>query len=154
MIFSRKIEFDKKAAQECPCGYFGDPSRRCHCTVEQVHRYRARLSGHLLGRIDIHVDVPRISLEVLQGSRANDEEQSASIQARVLKARDRALARSGQPNAAITPAQIKTFCRLNASGNKLLEQAMNQFGKHPQTTTVRSSLSLRVRLRVRVRGPE
>jgi len=116
------------AMNPCPCGYLGDPSGRCHCTVEQVYRYRARLSGPLLDRIDMHVDVPRIPLAVLQGSRSHDEEKSASIRARVVKARDRALARSGQPNAAITPPQIKTFCRLDASGNKLLEQAMIQFG--------------------------
>jgi len=140
VIFSRKIEFGKKATQECPCGCLGDPSGRCHSTVEQVHRYRARLSGHLLGRIDIHVDVPRISLEVLQGSRANDEEQSASIQARVVKAQVRALACSGQPNAAIAPAQIKTFRRLDATGNKLLERVMNQFGKHPQATSAQFPL--------------
>lgn len=116
------------AMNPCPCGYLGDPSGRCHCTVEQVHRYRARLSGPLLDRIDIHVDVPRVPLEVLRNNRSNGEEKSASIQARVVKARDRALARSGQTNAAITPVQIKTFCRLDASGNELLEQAMNQFG--------------------------
>ncbi len=116
------------AMNPCPCGYLGDPSGRCHCTVEQVHRYRARLSGPLLDRIDIHVDVPRIPLEVLRNSQSNGEEKSAAIQARVVKARDRALARSGQPNAAITPAQIKTFCRLDATGNELLEQAMNQLG--------------------------
>ncbi len=116
------------AMNPCPCGYLGDSSGRCHCTLEQVQRYRSRISGPLLDRIDMHVEVSRVSHEVLRGSDAPDGETSAQVRARVIAARNRALARSGQANAALTPAEVKTHCRLTDAGHLLIEKAMNQFG--------------------------
>ena len=95
------------AMNPCPCGYLGDNSRRCHCTSEQVMRYRARVSGPLLDRIDMHLEVPRISHEVLRKGSPQGEESSASIRARVVAAHNRALVRSGNSNSALTAKESK-----------------------------------------------
>ena len=84
------------AMNPCPCGYLGDSSGRCHCTSEQVMRYRARVSGPLLDRIDMHLEVPRISHDVLRKGSPQGEEASASIRQRVVAARQRAMLRSGK----------------------------------------------------------
>jgi len=91
-------------------------------------RYRARVSGPLLDRIDMHLDVPRISHEVLRKGSPQGEETSASIRSRVVGARNRALARSGKANAALTAKEVKQLCLLTEPGHKLLEQAMERFG--------------------------
>jgi magnesium chelatase family protein len=116
------------AMNPCPCGYLGDPSGRCHCSSEQVSRYRARISGPLLDRIDMHLEVPRVALSVLRDATQEGEESSAQIRARVVNARDKALSRSGKPNAALTVGEIKQFCKLPEQGHWLLEQAMDKFG--------------------------
>lgn len=116
------------AMNPCPCGYLGDASGRCHCTSEQVLRYRARISGPLLDRIDMHLDVPRISHEVLRKGSPDGEETSASIRQRVVAARNKALARSGKANSALTAKEVKLLCTLSEQGHQLLEQAMDKFG--------------------------
>jgi magnesium chelatase family protein len=116
------------AMNPCPCGFLGDSSGRCHCTSEQIQRYRARVSGPLLDRIDMHLEVPRISHEVLRKGSPEGEESSLAIRNRVAVARHRALARSGKANSALTAKEVKQICTLPEPGHKLLEQAMDKFG--------------------------
>jgi magnesium chelatase family protein len=130
---SRQADFPARfqlvaAMNPCPCGYLGDASGRCHCTSEQVARYRARISGPLLDRIDMHLEVPRIPLEILRKGSAQGEESSAGIRERVVAARNLALARSGKANAALNAKEVKLFCHLSEPGHQLLEQAMEKFG--------------------------
>lgn len=116
------------AMNPCPCGYLGDASGRCHCTVEQVQRYRGRISGPLLDRVDLHIEVPRIPHALLHQGSPQGEESSATVRRRVLAARQRAVARAGHANAQLSAAQIKRHCPLDAAGQKLLEQAMDKLG--------------------------
>jgi len=116
------------AMNPCPCGYLGDASGRCHCSSEQVARYVARISGPLLDRIDMHLEVSRISHEVLRKGAPGGEESSAIIRERVIAARNIAVARCGKANAALTVAEVKRFCELTEQGHQLLEQAMNRLG--------------------------
>lgn len=116
------------AMNPCPCGYQGDASGRCHCSSEQVSRYRAKVSGPLLDRIDMHLEVPRIAHEVLRHGSPDGQESSAQIRKRVVVARDLALARTGKPNAALTAAELKLVCQVSDQSHRLLEQAMDQFG--------------------------
>ena len=116
------------AMNPCNCGFLGDFSGRCRCTSEQVQRYRNRISAPLLDRIDMHVEVSRIPLNVLRKGSPNGEETSAQIQCRVIAARKIAIERCGQANAMLKPAQIKLFCGLSEAGHKLVEDAMNKLG--------------------------
>jgi magnesium chelatase family protein len=116
------------AMNPCPCGFLGDPSGRCHCTSDQILRYRARISGPLLDRIDMHLEVPRIPHEVLRKGSQEGEESSLAIRNRVAVARDKAMARSGKANSALTAKEVKQICILPEPGHKLLEQAMERFG--------------------------
>ncbi len=130
---ARQVNFPARfqliaAMNPCPCGYLGDSSGRCHCTSEQVMRYRARISGPLLDRIDMHLEVPRVSHEVLRNGSPQGEESSAAIRARVIAARQLAVARYGKANAILTAKEVKQLCVLSAQGYSLLEQAMDRFG--------------------------
>jgi magnesium chelatase family protein len=116
------------AMNPCPCGYLGDASGRCHCSSEQVARYRARVSGPLLDRMDMHLDVPRVSLDVLRKGSVQGEERSATIRQRVIAAREKAYKRHGKTNAGLSAAEIKKFCALSETGHQLLEQALEKFG--------------------------
>ena len=130
---ARQVDFPAQfqliaAMNPCPCGYLGDASGRCHCSSEQVLRYRSKISGPLLDRIDMHLEVPRVSHEVLRKGSEEGEESSATIRARVILARDVALARSGKANAALSAKEVKLHCELSEAGDKLLAQAMERFG--------------------------
>jgi magnesium chelatase family protein len=130
---ARQVDFPARfqliaAMNPCPCGYLGDASGRCHCTSEQVMRYRARVSGPLLDRIDMHLEVPRISHEVLRKGSPAGEESSETIRARVVAARNTALARSGKANSALTAKEVKQLCVLSDQSHQILEQAMDKFG--------------------------
>ncbi len=116
------------AMNPCPCGYLGDSSGRCHCTSEQVNRYRAKISGPLLDRIDMHLEVPRLSLDVLRKGSTDGEESSADIKQRVVFARNTALARCGKANAQLSASEVKKFCTVSEQSHRLLEQAMEKFG--------------------------
>ena len=116
------------AMNPCPCGYLGDPSGRCHCTPDQIQRYRSRISGPLLDRIDMHVEVPRVAHAALRKGSSEDEEKSETVQKRVEIARKRAVERNGYSNALLKPAEIKTYCALSEQGHQLLEKAINQLG--------------------------
>ncbi len=109
----------------CPCGYLGDPSGRCRCAPGQVLRYRAKLSGPLLDRIDLHLEVPRVQHRLL-GEAKRSEEPSASIRRRVTAARELQLARQGKTNHLLQGKEIDEMCALDAASRKLLEEAMNR----------------------------
>jgi magnesium chelatase family protein len=116
------------AMNPCPCGYFGDPVRECTCTSTAIMRYQKRISGPLLDRIDIHVEVPRIDYEKLADKRK--AEDSATIRARVQAARERQLQRLAGTrltcNAEMGPAEVSSFCLVDIPGEKLLKAATQQ----------------------------
>ena len=130
---ARQAEFPARfqliaAMNPCPCGYLGDASGRCRCTLEQVRRYRARISGPLLDRIDLHVEVPRPPREVLRPDSPADGESSKVIAARVAAARLRQLARCGKSNARLTTREVNRHCVPEIAGRQLLERAMERLG--------------------------
>lgn len=112
------------AMNPCPCGYLGDGTARCRCTPEQVARYRSRLSGPLLDRIDLHVEVPALPAEVLH--RGAPGESSASVKVRVLAARERQEKRQRKLNQALSPAEMADHASLQNADADLLEQAMRR----------------------------
>ena len=127
------------AMNPCPCGYFGDPVKPCTCSNMVVSKYQKRISGPLLDRIDIHVEVPRVEYEKLSESRLG--ESSATVRARVEVARQRQRERFGDDgtggpqgrtpsaptcNADMRPAEVRKFCVLDESGKALMQSAMNQ----------------------------
>ncbi|HEX5788391.1 MAG TPA: YifB family Mg chelatase-like AAA ATPase [Woeseiaceae bacterium] len=115
------------AMNPCPCGYLGDASGSCNCSAERVASYRARISGPLLDRIDLCVEVHRPPRELLRGD-APGGEQSAAVQARVIAARERQLARNGVCNARIPAGDVQQACRLTDDGWRLLDTAADRFG--------------------------
>lgn len=116
------------AMNPCPCGYYGDASGRCRCTPDQVARYRGKLSGPLLDRIDMHVEVPSVSLEVLHQHNDNNEEPSATVRRRVEAARAWQQQRSGQPNARLDNTQLEAVCQLDEAPAQLLQTAIGRLG--------------------------
>jgi len=113
------------AMNPCPCGLAGDPSGRCSCSPDQVARYRGRISGPLLDRIDLHVEVPRLPPSELRGG-APPGEDSATIRARVIRARARQLERGGCPNALLDAGGTHAACVLPPADQRLLERAVEQ----------------------------
>ena len=112
------------ASNPCPCGYLGHPTKRCKCTPQAVLKYRKRISGPILDRIDIHVDVPPVKEERLTS--LEKAEKSSLIRARVQKAREKQNKRFGKSytNAEMSPSDIRTFCKLTDSANALLKTAI------------------------------
>lgn len=113
------------AMNPCPCGWAGDPSGRCRCGADVVRRYRSRLSGPLLDRIDLHVHVPRLPPHELRPD-APDGEGTTAVQARVVAARERQQARCGRPNARMGQAETMAHCRLQPRDQALLERAVER----------------------------
>ncbi|WP_372779929.1 YifB family Mg chelatase-like AAA ATPase [Litorivivens sp.] len=118
------------AMNPCPCGYHKDPLHECRCTPDQVQRYRSRISGPLLDRIDLFVHVPRLPPGSLQ--QAATGESSAAIRDRVLAARERQLARAGCCNAQLTVSALRTTCALNSACSELLLKAEAKLGLSPR----------------------
>jgi magnesium chelatase family protein len=117
------------AMNPCPCGYYGDPKRECHCTPNQIQRYRNRVSGPLLDRIDIHIDVPAVRYEELTSLEKG--ESSATIRARVVAARAIQEKRfQGHDhlhcNADMGTRELNEVCRLDAQGHQMLRMAMDE----------------------------
>jgi magnesium chelatase family protein len=110
------------AMNPCPCGYLGAPSGRCRCTPDQVARYRGKLSGPLLDRIDMHVEVPAVPEAELLSQPAG--EPSAAVRSRVLRARTLALARQGKANADLDAADVDAQCTTDAPAQALLKNAI------------------------------
>ncbi|MBP7475837.1 MAG: YifB family Mg chelatase-like AAA ATPase [Pyrinomonadaceae bacterium] len=115
----------------CPCGYFGS-SRECKCSPIQIQRYVGKISGPLMDRIDIHIDVPAVKFNELRGKDVPAGDSSDTVRERVIKARETQLARfSGDgvySNSAMSPKQIRKFCELDADSEMLLEKAMQRQG--------------------------
>ncbi|MES1947962.1 Mg chelatase-like protein [Salinisphaera sp. C84B14] len=117
------------AMNPCPCGYLGDASGRCNCTPERISRYRDRISGPLLDRIDMHLNVAPVGRDVLMGgAQAERAESSTEVRERVVVARQQAAARGHGPNACLRPADIDTYCLLEKSARSILEQAIARLG--------------------------
>lgn len=116
------------AMNPCPCGYLGDPKHECRCSPTQIQRYRGRVSGPLLDRIDIHVEAPALSLTELRS--AQPGESSAEMRRRIETARQRQLARFRgsrlTANARMGSSHLKRFCAIDPALGDLLQQAMEQ----------------------------
>jgi len=126
---ARQAEFPARfqliaAMNPCPCGYLGHPNGKCSCTPDQVHRYRAKISGPVLDRIDIQIEVPALPQEELTAQAAG--EQSADIHARVEAAYQVQLARQAKANAQLTTQEMDRWCAPDAAGEALLKQAISR----------------------------
>lgn len=110
------------AMNPCPCGYLGDPQGRCRCTAEKVQRYRARISGPLLDRLDMHVEVPRVPIELMR-TKSSQIESSATVAARVHRARQLQCTRQGMTNAKLGNRGVEEFCRATRQAEIVLERA-------------------------------
>ena len=130
---ARQAEFPARfqliaAMNPCPCGYLGDSSGRCRCTSDQIQRYRSRISGPILDRIDMHIDVPQVPKEMLYGDADNKSETSADVRLRVEKSRQRQQQRSGKANHLLNSREIEKYCHLDQVNRSLLEQAIDRLG--------------------------
>jgi magnesium chelatase family protein len=118
------------AMNPCPCGYFSDPKHECGCSSQQIHKYRSKISGPLLDRIDIHVNVPAVPYKDLMGNCS--EEPSAAIRGRVAAARAIQSRRFYQLamycNSQMSSRQIKKFCKTDTPSSALLESAIDRLG--------------------------
>ncbi len=126
--FTFPAKFTLVAAQNpCPCGYLGDGSKNCVCSPGQIFKYQKKISGPLLDRIDLHVEVPRLPYEKMAAG--SEAEKSAEIKARVQKARGVQQKRFGasRTNSEMSLTEIKQYCGLNEAGQQLLKQAMKQY---------------------------
>jgi len=132
LSFPARFQF-LAAMNPCPCGYLSHPIRTCRCSETQIRRYRGRISGPLLDRIDLQVQVPPVEQEEL--SRMQPGESSGPIAARVLKARDRQYRRlgKGQCNAHMSTRQLEEYARPGDEGLRLLDTAMDRFGLSART---------------------
>lgn len=132
----QQVEFPAKfqllsAMNPCPCGYFGDPIHECTCSDFAISRYRGRVSGPMLDRIDLHVEVPRISTEELQSTAVG--EKSARIRERVDQARTMQMQRRGKINANLSVREIEEDCALGEAETKLLEMAQKRLNFSPRS---------------------
>ena len=114
------------AMNPCPCGFAGDPRGRCHCTSDQVARYRARISGPLMDRIDMHIELMALPVEHLLGDVPAETENSATVALRVAAARQVQIRRQGKLNARLTSAELARFCDLTRDSRILLGTAISR----------------------------
>jgi magnesium chelatase family protein len=119
------------ALNPCPCGYRNDPRRDCHCTIPQIERYMAKISGPLLDRIDIHIEVPGVPFKELSASTTGTG--SAMMREQVAAARGTQRERFGtrgliRQNAQMSSRQIRQFCQLDADGVNLLKDSVQELG--------------------------
>lgn len=120
------------AMNPCPCGFLGSTQRACRCTPDQISRYQGKLSGPLLDRIDLHVEVPAVPSEQLL--KAPPGESSAAIRERVVQARERALARQGKTNQALQGQEIDEHLHLDDAAAKFLNTAAARLGWSARST--------------------
>ena len=129
-VFEQLTLHGRKATQVCPCGFLSDPQRECRCTYPQIQRYKSKISGPLLDRIDLHVEVPSVKFKDLASQSGG--EPSESIRNRVKSSRERQKNRFQSKtifcNAQMGPRQIKKYCSLSPDSQSLLEQAMEYLG--------------------------
>ena len=118
------------AMNPCPCGYFGSDARRCKCTPGQIERYLSKISGPLVDRIDIHMDVPAISFSKLRSK--SGQLDSATMREDVVRAREVQAKRFGNgtgfTNARMSHKQVRSWCELDSASELMLKQAMTEFG--------------------------
>ena len=118
------------AMNPCPCGYFGDRIRACRCSPQQIRQYQAKISGPLLDRIDLHIEVPSVKYRALSGKES--VESSAVIKDRVHLTRGRQQKRFGgsdiMVNARMSEKQIKKFCAIDEESHRLMEMAIEKLG--------------------------
>src|ERR1700723_1301390 len=119
------------AMNPCPCGFFGDPSRECHCSPIQIQRYVSKISGPLLDRIDIHIEVPAVKYKELRGD--VEVESSSAVRDRVIRARETQTRRYATEkkiysNSQMPPKLIRKHCAINADGEKILATAIQRLG--------------------------
>lgn len=129
---ARQAEFPARfqlvaAMNPCPCGYAGDARGRCGCTPDQIQRYRSRISGPLLDRMDLQLAVPRVPLAELNAASARGE-STALVAGRVGAARETQIARAGKCNAVLTAAELARDCVLADADRRLLERAVDALG--------------------------
>lgn len=128
---ARQVEFPAKlqliaAMNPCPCGYLGDPDGRCNCTKEQIQKYRNRISGPLLDRIDMHLEVTRIADDLLTGIKHEKIETSGAVRARVEKARQMQLERNKCPNVDLQGEMLEKVCELQYSEKEYLQSVLKK----------------------------
>jgi magnesium chelatase family protein len=116
------------AMNPCPCGYAGDVRGRCHCTAEQILRYRNRISGPLIDRIDIHIELAALPVEHLMSSAEQQSETTAAVAGRVTAARELQLRRQGKLNARLTPVEVAKICAVAKEPRMLLSTAILRLG--------------------------
>ena len=125
------------AMNPCNCGFRGDRRRSCHCSTTQIRQYQSRISGPLLDRIDIHVEVPSMEYREIAGT--HNSEDSKTIRERVRRARERQLDRfAGQGNlvnARMTDRQLKAYCPLDEASRQLIEMAVDKLGLSMRAAT-------------------
>ncbi|MEW8535604.1 MAG: YifB family Mg chelatase-like AAA ATPase [Candidatus Thiodiazotropha endolucinida] len=130
---NRQVDYPSRfqliaAMNPCPCGHLGDGSNRCHCTLDRITRYRMRISGPLLDRIDMHVEVPRQPLQINRQSPQRQEESSETIRRRVIDAREIQLDRQGCTNQVLQGVHIEQVAAPDKAGNELLHRAIEKLG--------------------------
>jgi magnesium chelatase family protein len=129
---ARQAEFPARfqlmaAMNPCPCGYHGDTRGQvCSCTPDQIARYRGRVSGPLLDRLDMQIEVPAVRPEQLDATSASSDESSATVRARVSAARQRQLDRQGRPNAELGPGELDQHCAPAPAARAVLHQAVER----------------------------
>ncbi len=116
------------AMNPCPCGFLGHFSGKCRCSPDQVARYRSRISGPLLDRIDLQIEVPALPQEDLTRQGQGNGDSSDTVRARVTAARERALARQQKPNSHLSTRDIDKHCVPDEKGETLLKQAISRMG--------------------------
>jgi magnesium chelatase family protein len=109
----------------CPCGYYGDTNRECRCTPPQIQRYLGKISGPLLDRIDIHIEVPAVKYKEMRSEEAGED--SAEIRGRVEQAREIQKQR-GHYNARLPTRLVRKYCKLDEAGERTLEMAVQRLG--------------------------
>jgi len=122
-------EFQLLAAMNpCPCGYLGDNRNRCQCSEDSIRRYRQRISGPLLDRIDLHVDVPNITRELLDDNLQTTPECSATVRDRVICAHAIQMSRQGKCNARMDSSEVKKHCHIDEQSREMLLNAVDRLG--------------------------
>jgi magnesium chelatase family protein len=114
------------AMNPCPCGYLGHHSGKCRCTPDQIARYRGRISGPLIDRIDLQIEVPALPADALSMARGGNHarlESSAIVRERVARASERQVSRQGKANALLQPREIERWCALDDDGEALIKNA-------------------------------
>lgn len=115
------------AMNPCPCGYHTDTSGRCECTSEQIRRYRSRISGPLLDRIDMQIEVPNMTRQMFNGTDTGKRETSAEVQTRVMLAYQLQLQRAGKPNNWLDNSEVERYCPLDTQQRQLLEKIIVKY---------------------------